>query len=418
MDRWAISAARNDLDFRVNVFFKRETKTGPFIACYPGEEYELKKRYHALPCTPHVGQTTFHLFEGLSKKEKGKRARKGSDDDDDDDEDEGFDFDFDDDDLWDAAFAKVAARTCVPLTPSSYTPPTLPRIFVPAELRYPAPCPQYMIGRIPLAAEVQYSGYRDLEPRTTLLAVNTTYLADIPSDTLAVVYRDGYWGLNEITLYAQHYDHHAPWLGYITIDDERLRQPLHRDHRKYVWTDGLRGDHTKSAVPSIIDAFTEARRFLADELKWVCQRVLKNRNLLNQDVEESDLPLWRIHDALNAWGNLVQGVAGWTEFVLYFRAFQRAALEMDACIRWAYDVFHYPTLKSPKRHPGHALRGSIFDDKDYEVFLAFARYKISAYLVNNGFPVPDPSIPKLPSPPFRNHVAGARDVLINPGKFP
>lgn len=277
--------------------------------------------------------------------------------------------------------------------------------------------PLDVIGRIPLIVKVQYSGYRDWEHGTTILATNTTYIVDPPPDSLtAVIYRDGCWGLEDVTLYAQHYDHHAFWLGYITIEHKRLRQPLHYSNREYLWIDGLRGDHTKSAVPRIIEEFTDVRRYLVDELKWVCQQVLQNRNLLNRDIEQLDLLIWLIHDALNAWGNLVQGAAGWTGFVLYFRAFQRTALEMDACIRWTYNVFNYSTLKSPKNCPGRTLRGFIFEIRDYDIFLTFARFKIPVYLINDEFPLPSPDIPKLPFPFFCNVIAGACDILVKYGE--
>lgn len=311
-ERTRILDARKYLDFRVNVFFKQETKTSTLISCYPGEEYELKKRHHAISNTPNVGQTTFHLFEALSTKEKSARkarrrriARWSSDEEDDDDMDD--DDDDDDGDRGDAIVPGLFAPARVPSTPSLYIPPTLPSTFVPIHLRYPAPSPPNMVGRIPLVAEVQYSGFGDWGPRTTLLAANSVYLPEPCPKRPAVVFLDGYWGQNEFTLYPQHYDRHAPWLAYIVIDDPRLRQPLHHEHRQYVWTDGFRGDHTKSAVPHILEEFADTRRQFGDELKWVGQRVLQNRNLLNRDVTESDLPFRLIQDALNAWGNLVSG---------------------------------------------------------------------------------------------------------------
>lgn len=216
--RHAIANAKAQLDFRVNVFFKRETATGPFIPCEPGEEYILRDLHHTIACTPNAGQTTFNMWEPLSKKEKqARRQRRGGGG-----SDEDVDSDSELDDI-DGEWEPDEDHPCMaPINrPSTLAPqpkPSPPTDFVPMYLRYPAPPPTNMIPHLPQPREIEYSGFIDLSPSSTLLGANTSNFFELPVDVVSNIYRDGYWGLKEWTLYPQLYDPHAPWLGYMGID--------------------------------------------------------------------------------------------------------------------------------------------------------------------------------------------------------
>lgn len=147
------------------------------------------------------------------------------------------------------------------------------------------------------------------------------------------------------------------------------------------------------------------------EVNLACSAVLQHRNILNRDVLESDLPRFVAQNAMNAYGHLLVGQHSWTRFVLAWRAFDRAMLELTAFLWWARDVVRFPAV-SP--HESLMMRGSIFKMRDSDIFLAFAHMHLPVYLINDGLPLPSSIIRKQPTPRLRNVVAG--EVLVHHGE--
>lgn len=203
--------------------------------------------HHTAVNEPHIGQATICLWQSLSKCEaqakkqsKAKKLRA-----------EGVveeDFELamveSDEEMEDWEFygeeAPEESMFIASKEPTSPQPFIIPPDTAPIHLRYPACPPSNITGRIPLTTEVCYSGYVYADQETNILSVNTTYAASLPSRENSTVYGDGYWGRKEPSLYLQRFDPHAPWLLYIPISHAKLRQPLLRQHRHSLWTEGLR----------------------------------------------------------------------------------------------------------------------------------------------------------------------------------
>lgn len=303
-----------------------------------------------ISCTLNVSQTTFNMREPLSKKEKQSRRRRRGDNDSEsepDDVDENWESDADHPRM--VPINRLS--TAVPQLK-----PSLPTEFVPIYLRYPAPPPADFIPRLPQPREIEYSGFINLSPSSTLLGANTSHFYELPVDTPADIYWDRYWGLKEWTLYPQLYDPHAPWLAYIGIDHPIFRRPLHDDLRAEIWTKGF-SDQQYSLKPAIMEEFLSAWRMVLTEVNLACAAVLQHRNILNRDIDESDLPHFVAQNAMNAYGHLLVGQHGWARFVIAWRAFDRAMLELTAFLWWARDVVCYP---APSPHESAMMRGSIF----------------------------------------------------------
>lgn len=363
-----VEAARRRLLHPLFVFYKRAQPNQSYTPCYPGEEDELTRRYHTEFNSPHPGTATIHLGQGLSKKEKSqqkakrRRIMQAEGHDELEIEAELVDIEADEEDDEDM----VAVNPHPVIIPAN-------AILIP--FRYPARPPQYVVGRLPLPAEVSYKGYVQSD-QSYLLCVNTRTVFPPPSNRSSVVFRDGYWGEHEPSLYPQMFDRHAPWLGYMVIAHDDFRRPLRQSDRSTLWTVGLRGSKSQEMSPAdeILSALSSKRLELRSKVSWCIEHVLKMRCLLNRDVTDNDLPRQTLHNECRLFFTLVSGVVGWKSFVIAMRAYERVLLEMQAFVDWSMDIKHWPVQHAPKSPQN--LRGSIFLLADSDIFIAFA-YKQS-----------------------------------------
>lgn len=390
-----VNTAKSSLKRDLFVYFKRVSvsDSSPFVPCHPGEELTLRMQYRCDDNFPNIGQATFLLSKRLTKREKQvvKKRRiqelkaQGKDQLDIDFEmDE--DADEEDDDVY------FGRRSPPPFV--------VARDAIPIPCRYPARPPINNAGRLPPPSEVSYAGYVATTPTTFILCANTRCVFSPPSSEPVTVFDDGYWGTKDPSLYPQEFDHHAPWLLYIPIAHEVLRRPLLHDNRQKLWTEGMRKS-LMSLADEIVDELRKKRAELWSGVEFFCNDILNRRNLLNRDVEASDLPLSLFARELNLFYTLVFGVHSWKSFLLAMRAHERVMAELYAFLWWAQDVKSFPVPKA--NHRKRALRGSFFSPVDSDLFVAFAHMSAPVYLSTLEIPRRS-SLMRLPFSRWRNKV--------------
>lgn len=370
---------RGRLDSRCHIYWKRLEESGPYLPCLPGEEYSLWPEYSAVVHEPRVGNTTFKLWLPVDKEE----------------------------------FELASAKLPNPSLPKMPTPPTPP---VPIHLRYPSRPPPDSVGRIPGADEIIYTGYVRWSRSVIILASNTHWFPPPPPTSPVSVHEDGYWGLYEYTLIPQEFDRHAPWLVYMPIDEVRLRLGLRHTFRDRFWSslvrgvkqgpDGTKVQHTtnlQTLKPELRDDLFGLCYRLCSRARSLCTVVLSIRTHLNRDVNNDDLPLDLLDRTLAVMGRIDTGVLGWNLFLLSVRHLIRSALELEAFISWAEDVRIYPR---PRAWETRAIRGAIFEERDYDFFLAFRAMNLPVYLRLENQPLPLPDLIQYPVSTPRCDVDG------------
>ena len=346
-----------NLDHRHYLFWKRETEDSGYEPCLPGDEYDLISKFEHVRNEPRAGMTTFKLWLPL---------------------------------LYCSDDPELA------LGPR-------PIRVIPIHLRYPGHPPPHSRGRVPRLGEAPYWGFVDWSPDVVLLGCNTDSFPPPPplDDAPVKIFLDGYYGLMEYTLVPGYFDRHAPWLSYIPLDHDLFRQPLSHERRREFWTpvtrifqeDGPQGRLHESAVnrqtvlSSIFDPIRSLRSSLVQRAEHEFPHILKRRNHLNRDVSEIDLPRRAIRTSTQALGHLVKGVQGWEEFVIVFRALERALLELTAFISWTNDVKDYPSPNTKRNN--RRLRGSVFKASDFEIFLGFAHMRMPVFIMDKTGDNPD-----------------------------
>lgn len=141
--------------------------------------------------------------------------------------------------------------------------------------------------------------------------------------------------------------------------------------------------------PKLYDEVSKACFHLVSQARKCLTPVLALRNHLHRNVNDEDLPRVAIDRVLAVVGKIHWGVLGWKEFLLAVRAMSRYALELEAFISWARDVQAYPNVITRERQD---VRGAIFEDFDFDIFLAFAKIHKPVYLRINNKPVPSNQI--------------------------
>ncbi|EIM91971.1 uncharacterized protein STEHIDRAFT_151326 [Stereum hirsutum FP-91666 SS1] len=239
----------------------------------------------------------------------------------------------------------------LPPTDSPFSEPA-PDPPVPAHLRYPSRPSAMCIGRIPSTTEVSYLGYCDwsqLRSLSTKMDIggrtNTpslpSHLTDMPLGLSTFLFAILFSVSNSSII-------------------DTLRPELYQEISRTCFR-------------------------LCHEVRDLLPLVLTLRNHLNQVVNDEDLPRGLLTRTLAAVGHLERGVLGWKDFLFTVRTVSRCGLELHAFLSWACDVRVYPNTGTPGQEN---VRGAIFEDGDFDIFLTFAKASNPVYLRLEERPVP------------------------------